>query len=228
MNITKSDVACFKTAYCDENSLIAGALAMSFSDFMIEPIYDIGAGWGDISANAFPTRDVVHVDVFDYQPSLPSSHSSIVGDFFTFQPATPIGSLLLCHVLQFLDDNAETLHARILSLYPKQIVVVENNNNGVLGEIIQILSEEYPASNPEVPVVGFDDPMRYRLILELPITATVSCPDYRTLAMQVHYLADFPASEQSIRFFTNWLERTLPSPSFPIEQTIRGYKCMTI
>lgn len=227
MHITKDDVSSFKTAYCDENALIAHTLATSFAEFLIEPIYDIGSGMGDITATSFPTGEVVHVDILNYKPLLPPSHSNVVGDFFTFNAPTRIGSMLLCHVLQFLDEDIENLHSRIARLSPERLVIVQNNNDGFMKEIVEWMQDRYPSCNPEVAISGFDDRKRYQLILERPVSATVTCPDYNILALQIHYLFDFEASTQSVAALAKWLESALPSPSFTIQQTIRGYQCPT-
>jgi trans-aconitate methyltransferase len=227
MHITKDDVSSFKTAYCDENALIAHALATSFAEFLIEPIYDIGSGMGDITATSFPTREVVHVDILNYKPLLPPSHSNVIGDFFTFNAPTRIGSMLLCHVLQFLDEDVETLHSRIAKLSPKHLVVVQNNNDGFMKEVVEWMQDRYPSCNPEVAINGFGDTQRYRMVLERPVSATVTCPDYKILALQIHYLFDYEASTHSVAALAKWLESALPLPSFTIQQTIKGYQCLT-
>lgn len=227
MHITKDDVSSFKTEYCDENALIAHTLATSFAEFLIEPIYDIGSGMGDITASSFPQREVVHVDILNYKPILPPSHSNVIGDFFTFNAPTRIGSMLLCHVLQFLDEDVEALHSRIARLSTERLVIVQNNNDGFMKEVVEWMQDRYPSCNPEVAISGFNDYQRYRMILEEPVSATVTCPDYQTLAAQIHYLVDFEVSTHSITALAKWLESALPSPSFVIHQTIRGYQCLT-
>jgi hypothetical protein len=226
MHITKQEVAAFKTSYCDENLLIAQALADSFADFMIDPIYDIGSGMGDITAASFSMREVVHVDILNYLPTLPVRHRHLVDDFFTFRPPTGIGSLLLCHVIQFLDDDVAALGTRICQLAPERVVVVQNDNSGFMGEILAWMQQRYPLCNPEIPIGEFQNLQRYQIAIETSVSATVACPDYQTLATQIHYLVDFPVSTDSLRDLAQWLESRLPSPSFAIEQTIKGYQCL--
>jgi hypothetical protein len=227
MQITRQEVSIFKMEYCDENTLIAQALAESFADFMNGSIYDIGSGMGDITATSFPEREVVHVDILDYQSELPPRHYYLVGDFFTFRPAEPIGTMLLCHVLQFLDDDVDVLHSRIRQLCPERIVIVQNDNNGFMGDVVRWMQDRYPACNPEVAINEFSDLQRYQMIIERPIFATVTCPDFPALAAQIHYLVDLHPNPHSIANLAHWLESRIDSPSFVIEQTIRGYQCLT-
>lgn len=227
MHITKQEVSTFKTVYCDENALIAQTLADSFADFMNGPIYDIGSGLGDITAKSFPKREVVHVDILDYQSELPLSHRNLVGDFFTFRPVGTIGTMLLCHVLQFLDDDVDALHSRIRELCPERIVIVQNNNNSIMGDVVRWMQDCHPSCNPELAINGFGDSQRYQIAIEKPLFATVTCPDFPTLAEQIHYLVDLHPALHSISDLARWLESRLHSPSFVIEQTIRGYQCLT-
>jgi hypothetical protein len=60
----------------------------------------------------FPDKLVIHLDVLDYSHhDLPGAHRRITKDFFDFSAADcrKIGTILFCHVLQFLDTAMTTV-----------------------------------------------------------------------------------------------------------------------
>lgn len=185
--ITAEQVAAFKTRYCDENERIAELLRTRFAHRLADPLVDVGAGLGDISRVAFPDREVVLVDVLDYSaaPAAPN-HRRVISDFFDLEAT--VGTLLLCHVLQFLDNDPARLAAKVIELAPAYVVTVTNDNDGVMGEIVAWALANLERANPEVRIPGF--PLGYSVIDEAPFSATLACPDFATLTEQVSYLLD--------------------------------------
>ncbi len=223
--ISQRDVVLFKESYCDENLLIAGLLAERLERHFVETIVDVGAGTGDITATAFPERRVVHFDILDYSHHpIPQAHSRECADFFDYNWShdTQIGTLLLCHVLQFLDDDVVRLNAQIASLNPMKIATVLNSNDSLMGELVSWSLQYLPGCNPEVELASF--PAAYLLEDEASLTATVSAPDFRTLAQQVCYLMDARPSDAQLSRLVEFLRGKLSHASFSINQKIRIYK----
>lgn len=223
--ITQSGVVEFKTVYCDENCIIAGLLRENLSEFFIEPILDVGSGTGEITASAFPDRNVIHVDILDYSDHpLPVSHSRIKSDFFQLTPAETAGAgtVLFCHVLQFLDDDVDRLNEAVRRLSPAFVVTVTNRNDEFMGNLLSWVKANFSAMNPEVEVPGFPD--GYALDCEVALVGAVRCPDYSTLAEQVVYLTDsLPSLHERVRLEEH-LKQKLPAPALNINQTIKVYR----
>lgn len=222
--ITQFEVSEFKTSYCDENGIIAGLLKDALSEYFVEPILDVGSGMGDITALAFPRKRVIHLDVLDYaEHPLPPLHNRILGDFYDFTPSGAVpGTILFCHVLQFLDADPALLSRKLLSLAPLYAVTVTNNNDGFMAELLAWVRSNFREANPEVEVPNF--PQRYTGQLEVPFVGTLQCDDYGVLADQIIYLMDATPSAAERARLENYLARELPSPVLPINQKIKVFQ----
>lgn len=223
--ISQRDVVVFKAFYCDENLLIVELLKDRLGKYFLEPVLDVGAGTGDIVAAAFPERRVVHLDILDYSHHpIPRTHRRERVDFFNYdwERNSPLGTLLFCHVLQFLDEDIDRLNARVETLNPQRIATILNANDFLMGELVSWSLEHLPGCNPEVQISDF--PTAYILEDEVSFTATVSASDYQTLAQQVCYLMDFLPNDVQLSLLVEFLSSKLTHPSFPINQTVRIYK----
>lgn len=223
--ITQAGVTEFKSLYCDENPLIASLLNSHFSGFFIEPILDVGSGLGDITASAFPDKNVIHLDILDYSDqALPDAHSRTVEDFFGFVPPARlhIGTIFFCHVLQFIDDDLDRLNERVRDLSPSYIVTVTNCNDGYMKDLLSWVETNFAAANPEVELAGF--PRGYGLDTQLQFAGTVRCGSHSILADQVIYLMDASPSASERDRLEERLAHDLFSPHLEIKQTIKVYR----
>ena len=213
------NVIAFKV-YCPEESLIAEVLRCRLAHHFEPPILDVGSGTGRISSLAFPGRKVIHIDVLDYsEHPLPAGHERHVADFFDFRPPVPVKTLLLAHVLQYIDDDEARLNERIAELAPDKVAVVTNRNDREMGRIVDWVRGNLAAANPELHLTGVP-PHPYRLLERSGFTARLECPDFRTLTAQVLYLVDAEAGPRSRADLDGYLRQLLPAPSFDINQRI--------
>jgi hypothetical protein len=223
--ITQSEVSEFKTLYCNENRIISELLKNRLSQFFIEPILDVGSGFGDITAAAFSNLTVIHLDILDYSDHrLPSAHKRITRDFFDFSAADSgqIGTLLMCHVLQFLDEDRAQLDQKICLLSPMYIVTVTNCNDAYMQKLLTWVMTNFEFTNPEVELAGF--PEGYILDEEVQFAATVRCKDYSMLTDQVIYLMDALPSASERDQLEDRLRQDLLAPTLEIHQSIKVYE----
>lgn len=221
--VSKQAVFAFKDRYCDENTIIPGLLVSQFADDLIAPILDVGAGIGDIAYNALHGKETILLDPNPTEATdlpLREHHRSVVGDFFDYTPDKPLGTLLISHTLQFIDDDVQRLNARIARLAPERIVLVLNSNDDIMGELATWADEHFPEANPERRLRDF--PKDYNLVKRAPFIAQVSCPDFVTLAQQVAYLTLVNLGEKEA-LLISFLRDRLTSPSFTFNQTIESY-----
>jgi hypothetical protein len=221
--IAKKDVFDFKENYCDENETIARILKDDLQQYMIAPILDVGAGIGDIAFKALAGKKVIMIDVNnisrrDY-PCRPE-HQRKKCDFFEFKTKEQINTMLISHTLQFLDDNMDKLNKKIQELLPKNIVIVLNNNKDFMGELIVWSEDNFEKPNPEVRIKGFLP--EYHLIKTVPFSATLKCPDFKTLAKQVSYLMLINLNDKE-DLLMSFLKKNLPQPEFTFNQSIDLY-----
>lgn len=222
MNISAENVVSFKENYCNEEGLIAQLLQQHLGHYLEEPILDVGSGTGNITATVFPDKEVIHIDPLDYSNrSLPPKHRRCKADFFRFISPINIKTLLFSHVLQFIDDDRELLNKKIKSFAPSKIIFVINDNDDMMGKIVDWTTENFNSVNPEVAIPGVPD--SHQLVEQVEFTAQVTCPDFTTLTQQVLYLVDAEASRDETLEVENFLRSNLQQPSFDINQTIQVY-----
>lgn len=220
----EADIRKFKSVLCNETALITEALKREFSNFVLSPLLDVGAGFQAISLDAFPEIDVTLLDVIDYGSHAPGENR-VTADFFEYQPPSTgkPRTLLFCHVLQYIDEDKGLLYEKVRSLAPDRIITVVNDNDLEFGEMIQWAKQHMPESNPEenVPMwpLGYGHPKRVQF------TATLSCPDFGTLAYQFgRLILDLSKSQSRSPALLEKLRSILPKPEIRINQSIYGYE----
>jgi hypothetical protein len=215
----------FKEIYCDENRLIAEALRTTLKRRLLEPILDVGAGLGDIAEFAFPERRAVLLDINEIPDTHSRLHKRVTSDFFEYEPdwADRPRTMILCHVLQYLDNDITRLQMKISDLKPDVIIEVRNDNDGLFGNVMFWSLKHIVRANPEVEC-NFTNG-QYKLAETAPIRATLKCPNYSIMARHfVEVLIDSPADPNSISKVERKLRALLYEPSIPINQTIYCYE----
>lgn len=110
-------MADFKNNLSDENQKVIAILKDISEGYELETVLDIGSGLGDITANALPYHRVIHLDKEDYsQYPVAESHLREIDDIFSYVPKEKITTLLMCHVLQYIDDDRARLDQKIEDL----------------------------------------------------------------------------------------------------------------
>jgi trans-aconitate methyltransferase len=225
MKISQEDVRQFKGRYSDENRIIADIIRRRLFEHFEEIIVDVGAGTGDITTEALPSKRVVQIDILDYaEYALSERHCRLVMDFFDYAPqeGESVGTLFFSHVLQFIDQDGQRLNRKVSELAPRKVVTVANVNDGFMGELLAWVRRNFEHSNPEADLPDF--PRGYRLKDEVKFEGHISCEDYHSLGKQIEYLMDSaptPAEEATLRAF---LWEKLSGPTFPVNQSIRVYE----
>lgn len=212
----------FKTSYCDENEIIPVILKEKVAKYFVSPILDVGSGLGEISARAIPEKNVIHLDPIDCsEHPIPSAHTRVVGDFFTYTPAEPVNTVFMSHVLQYLDDDVSRLNTTLSKLSPKHLITITNKNQDFLGALLVWFKQTFPTANPEVILPDF--PAGYSQIDIFPFTAHLVCPTFPVLAKQIFYLFEIENTDANNARLTEFLEQNLTSPAFTIDQNITVY-----
>lgn len=225
MKISQEDVRQFKVQYSDENKIIADIIQRRLSEHFEETIVDVGAGTGDITTAALPSKRVVQIDILDYaEYALSERHCRLVVDFFDYAPRNGerVGTLFFSHVLQFIDQDGLRLNRKVSELAPRKVVTVTNVNDSFMGELLTWVRQNFEHANPEVDLPDF--PRSYRLKDEVMFEGHISCENYHSLGKQVEYLMDStptPTEEAALRDF---LREKLAGPTFAINQSIRVYE----
>ena len=222
MHMSAGDMLEFKEEYCDEEAIIAYFLQQRLADHFEEPILDVGSGAGNITATAFPDREVIHIDLLDFSDhALPPRHRRYKSGFFEFMPEFDVNTLLFSHVLQYIDDDVELLNEQINRFAPGKVVFVVNDNDDMKGKIVDWAKENLASANPEVAIPGVPD--SYSLVEQVKFTARVKCPNFPILAQAVVYLVDADTSLEEALKVEDFLRAELDEPSFTINQTIQVY-----
>jgi len=220
----EKDIREFKIELCDETQLIINVLRRDFSDFVLDPILDVGAGFQAISVQSFPGHDITLLDMIAYD--MPSAREKrVTGDFFDYKPAPQDQpkTLLLCHVLQYLDDDIGRLYDKIRFLNPERIVAVVNTNDGAFGNAVTWAQKHLPMANPEVDVPMA--PIGYQMTRRSSIAATLTCPDFQILAYQYgRIILDLPRSAAWLPPLQAHLKSLLPTPTITFNQSVLGYE----
>lgn len=216
----------FKSLYCDENRLIAEALATTLKSYLRPPILDVGAGLGDIAETAFPEMAAVLLDLNDIPARKNPRHQRVVCNFFDYDPKEMIRAktLLLAHVLQYLDDDTVRLANKVAELNPDIVITVLNDNTDIFGDIMEWSLEAIEGANPEMKV-EFLDPTSYRCTKTVPIRAVLHCPNFDVMAYHfVDVLIDAPKTNQSLAVMRKKLTSLMSTPQIIINQTIYCYE----
>lgn len=223
--ISEHGIAEFKLRYCNENHILGQLLRANVADWVEEPILDVGAGLGDVSAVAFPDKRVIQLDRLDFSRfPIPPIHRRVKCDFFAYkiEETDPPRTLLLSHVLQFLDDDKQLLSAKVKSFSAQKIVIATNINDGFMGKILDWSSKHIPSINPEVDIAAF--PPEYRFVKSWQFEGVLSCPDFECLARQLwSVILDSTLNLEEHRCAVEFLKDQLPKPEISIRQQLRTY-----
>ena len=219
-----NSVYSFKSNWCDENTIIPQILKEQLSEFLNEPILDVGAGLGDIANQAFPDKKAVCLDLQlpnDSKVLNNPNHRWVQCDFFDFAPSCTIKTILICHTQQFLDEDMARLNEKVHQIGPKHVVLVSNVNDGLFGRIVSWTLENYPESNPEIRHKEF--PTGYDLIKSISFSAQLRCDTFETLVEQISYLMVIKTQEyrNSLILF---LRKILSEPHLEINEIIEVYE----
>lgn len=221
--ISQESIYDFKTLYCNENQIIAQILRSQPAMYCLEPILDVGSGLGDITTTVFPDKQVIHVDPLDFSRHvLPRTHTRIKSDFFEYVPDVKIKTMLLSHVLQYLDDDVERLNETLNRISPELIITVTNTNDDFLGNLFGWFETQASEVNPEVAIPGF--PKGYVEEVTIPFVTDLQCPDFRILALQVCYLFEVKPLEKPVQSLSAFLKQQLKTPAFQIHQRVTVYR----
>lgn len=211
----------------DEESVIAYILA-EMKNTITFPLFDIWGGSWKIASLAYPEESVVHIDPLYFSEEdfpLSENHTRVQTDFFEFDPQTQCGSLLFCHSLQYLDDRwVDALNAKILTLNPKDIIVVINQNTGVLGEMLKLFEAQWWKENGERHHADFP-PQGYVELQRTPLIGTFYPKDIEeSVATLVRLLLDTHIHDEQISEIKQLIKNYQASNHFTVEQWIVHYQ----
>lgn len=218
------DIREFKTASCDETHLIAETLRRKFSDFVRDPILDVGAGFQGIAVEAFPGHEIIMLDKIAYGQTSTRGRC-VTGDFLEYDPAEQDRpqTILFCHVLQYLDDDLDSLFRKIKALNPRRIIIVVNDNDSEFGDTVRWAKRHLPSSNPEENVSM--ERIGYHLARTSRLQATLACHDFDALAYQFgRMILDLSEDASRTPALRAHLQSLLDRPTMKINQTIYGYE----
>jgi len=221
--ITTEEVKRFKEL-CVENKFISEILKNEFQEYFVEPILDAGAGNGDICFYTCPDKEVYLVDINNYENDLnPDKHKKLLIDFFEYIPEKKVNTVLISHSLQYLDENIGRLNDKITQLDPENIILIVNENEGIMKEILNWLEKNGIKANPDIAIPN-DFPLGdYNLKHKREFEVKLVCENFCTLAQQVAYLMLFFLTSDNKGRLIDFLKGELgQTPSFPIKQAIYG------
>lgn len=219
----------FKERFCDENVLISELLRHEYRHLIYPPVLDVGAGLGDVANAAFPDIPAILLDSEPRSEPVVPGHDRVTSEFFEYvnaAPATACGTVLFCHVLQYLDDDLDRLHSAVNRLSPKSVIAVTNDNAGEFGALIEWAEFNMTEINPEYPIRPVSD--AYRECKSTAFTATAMFPDFGTMAE--HFISMFLDAEPGpavMREMEAQLRRRLERPQITLQQTVRAYEQST-
>lgn len=223
MTVSKLAVSAFKTI-CNENTIIPILLREQAAKYLEAPILDCGAGLGDIAYRAFAEKEAILIDVNpirDKHFPLSDLHTPVTSDFFEYFPSIKVNTLLISHTLQFIDSDIDRLNDHINMLNPKNIILVLNENNDIMGELLNWTFKHYDNANPEEKITNF--PLGYRKIDSIKFKSELRCDTFDRLAAQISYLMMFDLSETG-SLLSGFLKAKLSAPEFIFNQVIEIYQ----
>ena len=221
-SLTLSEVKDFKLKWCNENELIINIILNEAADYFLPPVIDVGAGMADIARIALPNKEVICIDVNAIKPSNNTLHRNLQIDFFDYFPDKQIGTVFIAHTLQFLDENIERLNNKVSEIDPKNVILVSNENDGLMGELLKMITKYFRFCNPEIKIINF--PAGYNLIRSIPFTASLSCDTFETLCDQVSYLMQIQLEQRDRVKLIAFLRSKIVAPEFEINQTLEIYE----
>ncbi|GGG25383.1 hypothetical protein GCM10011344_27580 [Dokdonia pacifica] len=222
--ILNKDVAVFKKKWCNENEVIINIINKELRNFFVPPVLDVGYGMGDIAYLCLSDIPVTGIDINYATPKkfpLADKHLRLKKDFFDFTTQKQYNTLLLSHVLQYIDNDLNKLERKIEEIKAQTIIIIANKNDGIMGELVKWVTKVFPEPNPEVRILNF--PKKYYLKKSKSFSAQLQCKTFEQLAEQVSYLMIIDISKKlkdTVFFLKNHLEK----PEFTINQDILIYE----
>lgn len=214
----------FKKSSTNEISIISKLLKEEFSDFILTPILDVGAGTGAIANNAFFYDAAVLLDNKDNFGDTPCSpyHERIITDFFEYTKKVPIrfGTLLFSHSLQYLDYDLLKLNEAIASTNAHFIVEVTNINEGLYLQSLNFCRNTYSSCNPESEKLEF---FSYEIVKEVQFSSSIYAENFKDLAFIIgRHIFDIKSKNfDPLELF---LSKELKHPQMNISQVIRSWR----
>ena len=211
----------------DEEEKISEALK-KISNIIKYPLLDIGSWSGKISTEAFKDKQVIHIDTLDFneaQFELPPTHQRLIWDFFEFENNLyGVKTLLFCHSLQYLDDNGiEKVIKKIEEINPEYVILVINNNDGILWKTLEFFKKNMWEENGEKHFVDF--PWKnFSLDKRYKITAHFHGKNLHEISQTIcKLLLDITISEEQENKIVTFLEKEGIRDEFSINQEISFY-----
>jgi hypothetical protein len=218
----KEALASFKRD-CDEINVIAKVLREQFSLDLTEPLLDVGAGSGELASLAFPDLAAVLIDIDDYGTPANPKHMRIIGDFLhTDLSAAQPRTILFCHSATYVGMDAKKFGKKLVDSGAEVVLVVSNENGGVLGEIVDFLQKT---------PIDFSCPFHVpvpegKLERKVPFSAKLTCTDIHTMAGHiVRVVLDLPSTSPALSAVEQHLRSlSLPNLEIEIAQAIYSYR----
>jgi len=224
MKLTPESLDAFKRA-CTENEDIAEIMRTHALNWLEAPVADIGAGRGDIALRAFPTLECVLIDRLDFaQFPIATPHRRLRRDVFeaTVGDLGHPRTLLMSHVLQYLDDDEDALRALLARVNAAKLLVASNINVGVLGRLIRWSTPVFPDTNPEVDVPLIDE--RYDCVRTWQFTTSIHAGGRTELASRALHLLDVQTTRENIDLASHFLADEGLERSLTFNQEVRAYE----
>ena len=216
----------FKEQICDENVLIGEVLRTTLKRHLRGPVLDVGAGLGDIALASFADVPAILLDTEPWSAPTSPLHRREIGDFFDYVEAnsSTVGTLLLCHVLQYIDDDEPRLKRAVARLNAKSVITVLNDNTSSFGDLMNWANSHVVGANPERPIAPVDTRV-YKVVAVEPVAATMICPSFEVMAQHfVSVLLDTDEGGESMRAMADKLRSALSAPAIVINQTVTCYE----
>ncbi|HYI63605.1 MAG TPA: methyltransferase domain-containing protein [Allosphingosinicella sp.] len=222
--VSAEGVAAYK-AMSDENRRVSEILVSNFADMVSGPIVDVGCGLGDIAAGAWADRDVLLIDILDYPDNRDADrHKRLQADFFDeeWSRDRSFATILLAHVLQYVDSPLDKLHARLTDLHPQTLITVTEVYDRQFSEIVEWAAHELVSINPEYPGYPFPG---FDLIRETEFEGNLTAESFPMLAsLFAEVVLDRRLRPQDRANFSEFLTSRLDTPSISLRQVVRGYR----
>lgn len=224
MRLTQESLDAFKRA-CPENEKIAAIIRDEALMWVEGPIADVGAGRGDIARHALSSVESVLVDRLDFSafPIAPK-HRRLMKNVFEAS-TDDLGhprTLVLSHVLQYLDDAPQRLSALLDRIGAPKLLVVANRNVGALGRLVRWSLSEFQDANPEVDVDAVKS--RYELVREWPFTTSIYAADRDELAGRLLHLLDIGDTKEHRDHVASFLTGEGLSTTFTFNEAVQAYE----
>lgn len=220
--ISLKQVHDFKQTYCLENLQIIEIIKKELSFFQ-STILDVGCGLGDIAYLGLSRKKVILIDVLKNKEldfPLRARHERKKIGFYEFS-SKAISTIFISHTTQFIDSNPEKFKNKVLELNPKFLVLVLNQNEGVLGKIVEWIEQNFPNSHPEKNRGIVPD--SFQLSKQSFFNAGIVCSNFQELANQVAYMMMIPIDSKVSKIELH-LKKVLAKPTLNFNQTIDIYE----